>query len=140
MAWELFIPIEPVPKSYRSARGRMLLTDKTRHYQDQVQKFVACHKPPKEFDGYLCFEAVFYLKRLDGQKNMLAPNKKPDLDNLLKSLFDPIERAGGIIKNDSRFIEGICKKRFAGGHGADGVIQPGTFIRIYEYATTSQHE
>ena len=132
-SWEIFIPICPVPKAYRQGHKRPILTDKARTYQQQVQFFVTGHRPKEAMDGFLGFEIVFYMPRTDSQKRKLYPNTKPDLDNLIKGLLDPLESAG-VVKNDSRFVDGVAKKRFAGGQDADSVIQPGTFVRFYRVA------
>jgi Holliday junction resolvase RusA-like endonuclease len=97
----------------------------------EVETFVSKFAPKVALDGYLEVEVIFFMPRLDGHKNKVYPNTKPDLDNCLKSLFDPVERAG-VMTNDSRICDLSAKKRFAGGFGANGVIQAGSYIKIVE--------
>lgn len=129
--WEIFIPIHPQPKAYRAARGRLRLSDAARTYQNEVERYLSKFKPAVPLDGYLSFEVTFYLERKEGQKNRIYPHTKPDMDNLLKSIFDAMERAH-IFENDSRFVDGIVKKRFAGGYDAEGICQPGASVKLFE--------
>lgn len=126
--FELFIPIAPVPKAYRSARGRLILSDDCREYQIQVSNLAVKHRPAKPMDGYLAAEVTFYMPRGDGNKNRTYPNAKPDLDNMVKSLLDSLQRAEVFI-NDSRIVQLIAAKCFV---GDNGIIQPGTRVVIKE--------
>jgi len=128
--WELFIPIAPVPKSYRAFGGRFVLSDETREFQEQVRAFVEPHAPKKAMDGYLGFQITYYLERKQSQKNEIFPATKPDLDNLIKSTLDSLQNAKVFIQ-DSRFVEGFAKKLFKGGYQAQGTIQAGIRVRIY---------
>ena len=98
-AFEVFIPVQPVPKSHRIYGRRTILTDKCRDYQREVIAFLEKYKE-ETLDGCLWADYTFYLKRPQTSKNLDYPARKPDHDNLCKALQDCLERAA-IIKNDS---------------------------------------
>lgn len=127
--WSIFVPLEPVPKAYRSMKGRLRLSEQCRDFQENVYRFIRNRAPKYPMDGNLIIELVFYMKRKESQRNTPYPNKKPDLDNLMKAFVDALQRAM-VLENDSRIIDGVIKKRFAGGKDAGTIIQPGIFVRL----------
>jgi len=126
-SFEIFIPILPVPKAHRRYGKRIVLTDSCRDYQRQVTEFLEKHKIDT-LDGYIWADYTFYLKRPSSSK-MDYPARKPDHDNLVKSLQDCLERAA-IIKNDSRIVVCTTRKVFVCGKGSDGVISVGTKVQL----------
>lgn len=127
--FEIFIPVPPVPKSYRISRGRTSLGDKCRKYQHDVSVMLEKHAPEKPFDAAMWVEYTFYMTRPLSGKDLKYPERKPDTDNLVKSLQDCLERAN-IVKNDSRIVMVLAKKVFCAGQGSDDICQPGAQIRL----------
>lgn len=126
--FEIFVPIAPVPKSHRVYGKRTVLSDRCREYERDVTNFLEKFAED-ELDGYLWAEYIYYIKRPASSKNMQYPARKPDHDNLTKSLQDCLERAG-IIKNDSRIVMCTVKKVFVSGQDSEGITQPGTKVRL----------
>ena len=132
MSFEIFVPIETVPKSYVSVRRGIALTDKCRIYHMECTNFLKRHAPKIPMDGDLEISVIFFLKRLPSQKNMWYPNTKPDHDNLTKSLQDCLELAQ-IIQNDSRIVKATIRKVFVGGRGSRGTLQPGALVKLKQF-------
>jgi len=126
--FEVFVPILPVPKSHRRYGNKIVLTDTCRDYQNQVVEFLEKHKE-ETLDGYIWADYTFYMKRPVSAKNMLYPARKPDHDNLVKSLQDCLEKAA-IIKNDSRIVVCQTRKVFVSGKDSSGIVQPGTKVQL----------
>lgn len=127
--FEVFVPITPVPKSYRIYGKRTVLGDRCRKYQHEVTQILEKHAPEKPFDDSLWVEYIFYISRPISSKNLTYPNKKPDHDNLVKSLQDCLEMAG-VVKNDSRIVLCLTRKVFCAGEDSEGICQPGIQIRL----------
>lgn len=126
------MPIQPVPKSYRSFGRKFVLSDQTKKFQIETVRFLEKIKHQQELDtidGYLYTEYTFFIDRPDSARNMVFPARKPDHDNLVKSFQDCLEMSG-IIKNDSRIIDCRTQKLFAGGEGCGGIIQPGILVVV----------
>ena len=128
--FEMFVPIAPVPKSYRNFGRKTVLGDRCRQYQKEVCDFLEKHKD-STMDHAMWAEFTFYLKRPQSSSKMTYPERKPDHDNLVKSIQDCLEKAG-IIKNDSRIVACMVRKVFDSGKDSSGVVQPGTLIRLGE--------
>jgi len=136
--FELFVPVLPVPKSYRSFAKKTVLSDKCLKYQIEVTRFLEKYKPKNSYDGYLWVEYKFVLDRPQNSKNLVFPSRKPDHDNLVKSLQDCLENSR-IISNDSRIISAISEKVFLGGENAAGIDSVGTKITLGEFISEENH-
>ncbi len=67
-------------------------------------------------------------------KSRLKPDRKPDLDKLLRSTFDALTTAG-VIEDDARIVQTIASK-----HYAQSGIPLGAFIRITDLSDLSTKE
>ena len=76
------------------------------------------YAPPTPLDGPIAFQAVFYLPRPASARKVLAPLRRPDLDNLVHKLSDHFN--GVFWRDDSQIIDFTVYKRFAT-HGQPGV-------------------
>ncbi len=91
--------------------GNSYVPEETRHWKLVIQCEAEDHKPTKLLDGPLAAETVFYLTRPKSRpKKHKYPDRKPDADNLEKSIYDALE--GIIYKNDSRIVDKTFKKRY----------------------------
>ena len=84
---------------------------KTAAWEDSIKLQALEHRPGKLLDGPLVLEVTFFLQRPQSRpKKCRYPDRKPDLDNLIKSLKDACE--GIIYTNDSRIVEEHVKKEY----------------------------
>jgi len=96
-------PFIPVPKARpRVGKYGTYTPSKTRAFEDAIgvlarQQFVE----PRPYSGPLGAYILFYLRRPNKPKHPIHPIVKPDLDNLIKSVFDALN---GIVYNDDSQI------------------------------------
>ena len=107
----------PVPKArartVRTASGRTVTytPKQTASWEESVKIQALKHRPDKLFDGPLSLEVTFYLlKPKSRPKRERYPDRKPDLDNLVKSVKDALE--GVIYTNDSRIVREVVTKLY----------------------------
>ncbi len=82
---------------------------------------------PFLFRGAVSVDVVFSLVKPKVTKKGARPDKKPDLDKLLRSTFDGLKTAG-MYADDSRIVSVTAHKRYAG--DADALAVPGAVIFI----------
>lgn len=125
---KFFIPGIPVPKGrprFSTFGGRMTTyTPKnTRVWEEYVKWQAIPHRPDKPLEGPLIIKMIFEMPR---PKSLLQKIffhiKKPDIDNLQKSMIDALEKAA-IFKNDSQFVFKISTKRYAEVTGVYVIIE-----------------
>ena len=107
----------PVPKArartVRTKNGKTVsfTPKKTASWEDSIRAQALSSRPEQLLDGPLVMEATFYLLRPKSRpKRELYPDRKPDLDNLVKSVKDALE--GVIYTNDSRIVDEVTRKRY----------------------------
>lgn len=107
----------PVPK----ARARTVRTKtgqtvsytpkKTAKWEDSIREQALACCPDKLMDGPLVLEATFYLLRPKSRpKRERWPDRRPDLDNLVKSVKDALN--GIVWTDDARIVDMIVRKRY----------------------------
>jgi Holliday junction resolvase RusA-like endonuclease len=108
---------EPIPQgSMRAvARGRIVSdNDRLRPWRDSVAWAVrdAMNGQPP-LDGPLEVRATFVLPRPpSAPKRRWAPEKKPDLDKLLRACLDAVTAGGGWC-DDAQVVDVITRKRYS---------------------------
>jgi Holliday junction resolvase RusA-like endonuclease len=110
MVYTFEIPIRPVAKGRpRLGRGRVFTPKKTKVFEAQIRVFYKKHAPKTPLKGPLKVEIVCSLatknKKLWGQPH----DKRPDCDNLQKSILDP---ANGILFFDDAQVFHVDAKKF----------------------------
>jgi len=107
----------PVPKArartVRTKKGKSIsfTPEQTASWEDSIRAQALQSRPGQLLDGPLALEATFYLLRPKSRpKKEIYPDRKPDLDNLVKSVKDALE--GVIYTNDSRIVDEVVRKRY----------------------------
>ncbi|HBE8973316.1 TPA: RusA family crossover junction endodeoxyribonuclease [Clostridioides difficile] len=118
----LVIDGEPVGKErprMNSITKRTYTPNKTKSYEELI-KWLYQSKVKHYFEGYIkmtlrCYYSIAKSnsKKVKEQKrnNVLRPNKKPDLDNIIKSVADSLN--GIAYKDDSQIVEVVSKKYYS---------------------------
>ena len=95
------VPCEPKGKSRPRFSGKFVYTDKKQVSWEQVFSLHADeHRPPKPLEGAISLSVLFVMKRpkrLLRKKDLdhkLPCDKKPDLDNMIKSVQDSLNGQG----------------------------------------------
>ena len=90
------------------------------------------HSAIAKMEGPLWCRIVFTLPKPKSAPKRLRtwPNKKPDLDKLLRATFDALTLAG-VWCDDAQVVSCHVTKRYPG-EGADALNTPGAFIQIAE--------
>jgi Holliday junction resolvase RusA-like endonuclease len=107
----------PVPK----ARARVVRTKngktvsytpgKTADWENSIRAQALACRPETLLDGPLALEVTFYLLRPRSRpKRDRFPDRKPDLDNLLKAVKDALN--GVVWTDDSRIVDIVVRKRY----------------------------
>jgi Holliday junction resolvase RusA-like endonuclease len=63
-------------------------------------------------DGPVAVEVTFWLKRPASVKRPL-PERKPDIDKLLRGVLDGISDSGAVWADDARVVDVTARKRYA---------------------------
>lgn len=104
----------PVPKGRPKfvARGKFATAYtpiKTRRYEKQVALQSALHAPKKPFSGPISVTLIFRMPRPKSlPKRVIEHIRRPDLDNLIKSVLDPLNKI--FYKDDSQIVHLDAKK------------------------------
>ncbi len=77
------------------------------------------HAPSAPLEGPIGLTLVFYLPRPQSGKKLVAPLKRPDVDNLTHKLSDAFN--GVFWRDDSQIVDFLAYKRFAEPAGQPGV-------------------
>ncbi|WP_126284501.1 RusA family crossover junction endodeoxyribonuclease [Burkholderia stagnalis] len=116
------IPGAPVPKGRpRTGNGTTYTPKRTRYYEHDVRLMArAALGMVKPYDGAVHIDLVAYLpiarswpkwKQQAARDGTLYPTKKPDLDNLEKSVTDGCN--GVIYLDDAQIVEVYKAKRYS---------------------------
>lgn len=120
----------PAPQGSKRHVGRGILIESSKHvgpWRDSVAWAVAAAMRAEtwtQIDGPCEIDVAFYLPRPpSAPKKRTEPDRKPDLDKLLRSTLDAITTAGAIA-DDARVVSLIGRKRYAGpgGRAAAGCV------------------
>lgn len=107
----------PVPKARartvrtRSGKTVSFTPKETESWENSIRNQALKARPGQLLDGPLVLEATFFLLRPKSRpKKDKYPDRKPDLDNLVKSVKDALE--GIVYTNDSRIVDEVVRKRY----------------------------
>lgn len=121
----------PVPKARartvrtRDGKSVTYTPPETVAWENSIKTQSLPYKPSQPLDVPLILKATFYLRRPKSRpKKYPDPDRKPDLDNLVKSVKDALE--GSFYTNDSRIVEETLRKKYGPPLGVE--------IEIYEKA------
>lgn len=122
MIFSFMVPGEPVGKGrprFSRKNGRVYTPDRTAAYEKLVRKeFIdQCDMPDEPLTGpvsiYVQAEFAIPKRATKAQReamlnDMVPPLKKPDVDNVLKIITDPLN--GVLWKDDSQIVDAhVCK-------------------------------
>lgn len=124
MKYEFEVPGEVVGKERPRVNmytGRVYTPNKTKDYELLVQQYFKMKYPNYEaLKGRIAINIVAYLKipksasKVKTQEmldNKISPTKKPDVDNIAKSILDAMN--GFVFKDDNQVSKISVDKRFA---------------------------
>ena len=124
MKYEFEVPGEIVGKERPRVNmytGRVYTPNKTKDYEFLVQQYFKIKYPNyKMLEGRISIDIIAYLKipkstnkakTQEMLENKLSPTKKPDVDNIAKSILD--EMNGFVFKDDNQVSKISVEKRFA---------------------------
>lgn len=125
---KFFIPGVPVAKGRpRFARqGKFVVAytpKKTKDWEEHVKWASIEHRPDKPLEGALRINLDFCMPRPKSiPKHKIHHTKRPDLDNLQKSVIDALQNAA-LFKDDSQFVRKTATKYYSS--------VPGVYVEIY---------
>ena len=124
MKYEFEVPGEIVGKErprINMYTGRVYTPNKTKDYEFLVQQYFKIKYPNyKMLEGRISIDIIAYLKipkstnkakTQEMLENKLSPTKKPDVDNIAKSILDAMN--GFVFKDDNQVSKISVEKRFA---------------------------
>ena len=107
--------------------------NKTKDYEELVRQYFKIKYPKHEIlKGRLSIEITAYMKipkstskakQDEMLKNIVSPTKKPDVDNIAKSILDAMNRY--VFEDDNQVSKIIIEKKYA--------IEEKVHIKIEEY-------
>lgn len=119
---EFIVEGDPVGKQRPRFNGRTRTTytpRKTKHYETLIRKAYE-DTGGSMLDGYISLSLDVYfaipksytkVKRLACEHNINRPDKKPDIDNILKAVLDALNKVA--YEDDKQVIEVICRKWYS---------------------------
>jgi Holliday junction resolvase RusA-like endonuclease len=120
-----FVMGEPAPKGSLVAVRRGVYLESNRQklnpWLQALKEKARLLKPLGAIDGAIQVDIIFYLTR-PATVTRLLPNVKPDLDKLVRGVFDGLK---GFIKDDARIVNVTATKLYA-----DRGYPAGAFIKI----------
>jgi len=124
MKYEFEVPGEIVGKERPRVNmytGRVYTPNKTKDYEFLVQQYFKLkYQNYTTIEGRIKIEIIAYLKipkstskakREEMLENKISPTKKPDVDNIAKSILDAMN--GFVFKDDNQVSKISVEKRFA---------------------------
>ena len=124
MKYEFEVPGEIVGKERPRVNmytGRVYTPNKTKDYELLVQQYFKIKYPNyKVLEGRISINIIAYLKIPNSTsktktqemlENKISPTKKPDVDNIAKSILDAMN--GFVFKDDNQVSKISVEKRFA---------------------------
>jgi Holliday junction resolvase RusA-like endonuclease len=121
-----FIPGAPKAKGrpkfcVRGKFAQVYTPAKTREYEEAVRLFSAPHAPLEPLRGPITMDLTFHMPRPKSlSKKIKVHIKKPDIDNLIKSVLDPLNKL--FYHDDSQIIRITASKVYATGDAGIQVI------------------
>lgn len=134
MAIEFFVPGKPIPKARPrvTKAGQTYTPKRCRQYEERVAKVAAHSYDGEPIDGACVLTMTAVMPRPQRlmakrySRGRIYHPKRPDLDNLLKSVMDGLSKAG-IWVDDARVTRTKASKFYAGIGET-----PGVYISISE--------
>lgn len=111
--FETFIAMEPRGKGrHRTTKAGFSYPDpKTASAENLIKLKVASEWRDAPLDEALCVEVVAYFARPKSKpKRVLLPTGKPDVDNLLKTILDSLNKI--LWRDDAVVASATAKKRY----------------------------
>lgn len=121
---------EPAPQGSKRHVGRGILVESSKKVkpwrQDVAAAALAARDGCEPMSHPVCVSLRFFLARpKSAPKSRRHPDRKPDLDKLIRSTFDAIVTAG-LIRDDAQVVDIFASKEFA-------YSEPlGALIRVWE--------
>lgn len=105
--------------------GTVYTPSKTAKYEKEIRdSFLAAGGKMIPDGGYVTVAVDAYFKipksytkrkRLDCEHNIIRPDKKPDIDNVLKAVLDALNKVA--YEDDKQVVEVICRKWYSRSSG-----------------------
>lgn len=124
MKYEFEVPGEVVGKERPRVNmytGRVYTPNKTKDYEFLVQQYFKMKYPKYEtLEGRIAINIIAYLKipkstsktkTREMLENKISPTRKPDVDNIAKSILDALNEVA--FKDDNQVSKICVDKRFA---------------------------
>lgn len=109
----MILDIRPQSKERAKANGNQFYTPpKTREYEDNIALLYKANGG-KYHNGKVRVYAMFCYKTKDRKKLMTPKTSTPDIDNLLKALFDGLTKSGAAWKDDAQVTEVNASKMWS---------------------------
>lgn len=113
--------------------GRVYTPNKTKDYEALIQQYFKLKYPRHEvLTGRIYIDIIAYLKIPDSTsktkkeqmlENIISPTKKPDVDNIAKSILDALN--GFVFKDDNQVSKISVEKRYA--------LEEKIIVKVIEY-------
>lgn len=116
------------PRAFKLPSGRIRVYDphKSKTWKQTVMLQAIQSKPERLLRGALEGEMDFYLPRPKrAPKRVVYPEKRPDIDNLMKACLDGIR--GIVVADDAQIVSLRVAK-----HYATEDTSPGVYVRLEE--------
>ena len=116
------------PRAFKLPSGQIRVYDPqtSRDWKRTVMAQVIQNRPPRLLAGALEGEMDFYLPRpKSAPKGVIYPEKRPDIDNLLKACLDSFR--GLVFSDDAQLVSLRVAK-----HYATNTTPPGVYVRLEE--------
>ena len=116
------------PRAFKLPLGQIRVYDpqKSRDWKRTVQAQTLTCKPERLLVGALAGEMDFYLPRpKSAPKRVVYPEKRPDVDNLLKACLDGLRSI--VFTDDAQIVSLRVAK-----HYATESAPPGVYVRLEE--------
>lgn len=118
----------PLPKSrprvVRLPNGRVhtFTPGATKAWEESIQGQALAYRPERLLDGPLALTVIFHLLRPKSlPKKRRWPDKRPDLDNLLKSVKDALN--GVIWRDDAQIITLDARKYYGDAPSVEVIVE-----------------
>ncbi len=134
MKYEFEVPGKVVGKERPRVNmytGRVYTPNKTKEYETLIQQYFKISYPMAEMlEGRVHIDIIVYLKIPKGTskikmqdmlENKISPTKKPDIDNIAKSILDAMN--GFVFKDDNQVAKISIEKRFATEEKAEIIVE-----------------
>lgn len=120
----------PAPQGSKKHVGNGIMVESSKQVKPWREAIVWQVKPQAMIDGPVEVSIIFTLNKPKSapKARTTYPDRKPDLDKLVRSTFDGLKSAG-VYRDDSQVIWLAAAKRFPG-EGIDALDRPGAVIRV----------